>query len=127
MNVALGTDGAPCNNTYDMLREMHLAAMLHKGVRHDAAILGAHEALEMATICGAKAPGLETEVGSLEAGKRADLVVLDVRHCWAAPWDPARVRDGGMDPVSLVVGSCTGRDVEIVMVDGQILVENGSG
>jgi cytosine/adenosine deaminase-related metal-dependent hydrolase len=124
VNVALGTDGAPCNNTYDMLREMHLAAMLHKGVRHDASVLGAHEALEMATIYGAKALGLQ-EVGSLEAGKKADLVVLDVRQCWAAPWDPARVREGAMDPVSLVVGSCTGRDVELVMVDGETLVEGG--
>ena len=126
VNVALGTDGAPCNNTYDMLREMHLAAMLHKGVRMDAAALGAHEALEMATICGARALGLEADVGSLEVGKKADLVVVDVRQCWAAPWDPARAREGGMDPVSLVVGSCTGRDVELVMVDGEILVEHGA-
>ncbi|KAH9904861.1 hypothetical protein F4778DRAFT_48686 [Xylariomycetidae sp. FL2044] len=129
VNVALGTDGAPCNNSYDMLREMHLASVLHKGVRLDAKqTLGAHEALEMATVHGARALGLEEAVGSLEVGKKADLAVLDVRGCWAAPWDPA-AEDGkvalGMDPVSLVVGSCTGRDVSHVLVDGKMLVEDG--
>lgn len=125
VNVALGTDGAPCNNTYDMLREMHLAAMLHKGVQMDAGAVGAHAALEMATVNGAKALGLEGEVGSLEAGKRADLAVLDVRGVWAAPWDREEVEGGGMDPVSLVVGCCTGRDVEMAFVDGRCLVRDG--
>ncbi|KAK8067015.1 hypothetical protein PG997_013762 [Apiospora hydei] len=125
VNVALGTDGAPCNNSYDMLREMHLASILHKGGLMDAGSIGAHEALEMATICGAKALGLEAEIGSLEVGKKADLVALDVRASWAAPWNPEMFAHGGMDPVSLVVGSCTGRDVTHVMVDGRILVEDG--
>ncbi|KAK8047760.1 5-methylthioadenosine s-adenosylhomocysteine deaminase n1 protein [Apiospora saccharicola] len=126
VNVALGTDGAPCNNSYDMLREMHLASILHKGNLLDAGSIGAHEALEMATIYGAKALGLEKEIGSLEVGKKADLVVLDARASWAAPWSPQQFVHGGMDPVSLVVGSCTGRDVTHVMVDGRILVEDGS-
>lgn len=125
VNVALGTDGAPCSNSYDMLREMHLASILHKGHLRDAGSLGAHEALEMATIRGARALGLEAEIGSLEVGKKADLVVLDVRASWAAPWDPELFPRGGMDPVSLVVGSCTGRDVSHVMVDGRMLVEDG--
>ncbi|KAK7965989.1 uncharacterized protein PG986_000266 [Apiospora aurea] len=118
VNVALGTDGAPCNNSYDMLREMHLASILHKGSLMDAGSTGAHEALEMATIRGAKALGLEADIGSLEVGKKADLVVLDVRASWAAPWNPGMFAHGDMDPVSLVVGSCTGRDVTHVMVDG---------
>ncbi|KAB5563146.1 5-methylthioadenosine/S-adenosylhomocysteine deaminase n1 [Coniochaeta sp. 2T2.1] len=125
VNVALGTDGAPCNNTYDMVREMHLTAMLHKGRRMDAGAVGAHTALEMATVNGARALGLEVEVGSLEVGKKADLVVMDVRGVWAAPWDVEGVAAGGMDPVSLVVGCCTGRDVEMVFVDGQLLVAGG--
>jgi cytosine/adenosine deaminase-related metal-dependent hydrolase len=125
VNVSLGTDGAPCNNTYDMLREMHLASILHKGVNLDAKAVGAREVLEMATINGARALGLEKEVGSLEVGKKADLVVLDVRGVWAAPWDVDEVEGGGMDPVSLVVGCCTGRDVEMVFVDGKMLVEGG--
>ncbi|KAK7910826.1 5-methylthioadenosine/S-adenosylhomocysteine deaminase n1 [Apiospora marii] len=125
VNVALGMDGAPCNNSYDILREMHLASILHKGNLLDAGSIGAHEALEMATIRGAKALGLETEIGSLGVGKKADLVVLDVRASWAAPWSPEMFPRGGMDPVSLVVGSCTGRDVTHVMVDGRMLVEDG--
>ncbi|KAK8017485.1 hypothetical protein PG993_013811 [Apiospora rasikravindrae] len=125
VNVALGTDGAPCNNSYDILRETHLASILHKGNLLDAGSIGAHEALEMATIRGAKALGLEAEIGSLEVGKKADLVVLDVRASWAAPWSPELFPHGGIDPVSLVVGSCTGRDVTHVMVDGRILVEDG--
>ncbi|OIW29742.1 5-methylthioadenosine/S-adenosylhomocysteine deaminase n1 [Coniochaeta ligniaria NRRL 30616] len=125
VNVALGTDGAPCNNTYDMLREMHLAAMLHKGSLMDAGAVGAHAALEMATVHGARALGLGEEVGSLEEGKKADLVVLDVRGVWAAPWEWEGVEGGGMDPVGLVVGCCTGRDVEMVLVDGKVLVEGG--
>ncbi|KAK8101729.1 5-methylthioadenosine/S-adenosylhomocysteine deaminase n1 [Apiospora kogelbergensis] len=125
VNVALGTDGAPCNNSYDMLREMHLASILHKGSLREASSIGAHDALEMATIRGAKALGLEAEVGSLEPGKKADLAVLDVRGSWAAPWTPDLFSQGGADPVSLVVGSCTGRDVTHVMVDGRMLVEDG--
>ncbi|KAI0023557.1 hypothetical protein F4780DRAFT_786282 [Xylariomycetidae sp. FL0641] len=125
--VGLGTDGAPCNNGYDLLREAHLASILHKGAARDGALAapGAHAALEMATVGGARALGLGAEVGSLEAGKQADVVVLDARRCWAAPWDAAEVPAGGMDPVGLVVGSCSGRDVEFVMVDGRMLVEAG--
>ncbi|OAA56186.1 Amidohydrolase 1 [Niveomyces insectorum RCEF 264] len=131
INVGLGTDGAPCNNTYDMLREMHLAAVLHRGRSLDATTVGAHAALEMATVHGAKALGLEQDIGSLEVGKKADLVVLDVRGCWSAPWNPdvtaaTAQEDGGCDPVTVVVGTCTGRDVELVMVDGVILVEDGA-
>jgi cytosine/adenosine deaminase-related metal-dependent hydrolase len=125
VNVALGTDGAPCNNSYDMMREMHLAAVLHKGVNLDAGAVGAHRALEMATVHGARALGLEEQVGSLEVGKKADMVVVDVRGVWAAPWDVEMAREGGMDPVGLVVGCCTGRDVEMVFVDGVVLVEGG--
>ncbi|ETS80954.1 hypothetical protein PFICI_08483 [Pestalotiopsis fici W106-1] len=124
VNVALGTDGAPCNNSYDMLREMHLASIVHKGAMLDATVVGAQEALEMATICGAKALGLDQDIGSIEVGKKADLVVLDVAKVWAAPWDPDAT--WGMDPVSLVVGCCTGRDVTHVMIDGSFMVEDGS-
>lgn len=123
INVALGTDGAPCNNSYDMLREMHLASILHKGATLDATVVKAYEALEMATIRGAKALGLEKNIGSIEAGKKADLVVLEVARVWAAPWNPDVT--GGMDPVSLVVGTCTGRDVKHVLIDGTFVVENG--
>src|SRR6266704_1171036 len=77
VNVALGCDGGPSNNDYDMIREMKLAALIHKAVTLDPLIVPAETVLEMATINGARALGLEHEIGSLEAGKKADLVVID--------------------------------------------------
>ncbi|KAL3462277.1 hypothetical protein BJX64DRAFT_288608 [Aspergillus heterothallicus] len=126
ITVGLGTDGAPCANHYDMVQEMHLAAILHKGVNQDAALVPAEVALEMATINGAQALGLEKEIGSLEVGKKADLVVLDPYGrggIGAAPWHWDDI--GGVNPVTTVVHSCTGRDVSLVMVDGEILVRKG--
>ncbi|RHZ61993.1 amidohydrolase [Aspergillus thermomutatus] len=126
INVSLGTDGAPCSNHYDMIQEMHLAATLHKGVHHDARLIPAETALEMATINGARALGLEDEIGSLEVGKKADFVVLDPYGrggLGAAPW---HWEDGdGVTAVTTVVHGCTGRDVNMTVVDGEILVEDG--
>jgi cytosine/adenosine deaminase-related metal-dependent hydrolase len=124
VNVSLGTDGAPCNNTYDMFREMHLASTLQAGTRMKADILPATTALEMATINGAKALGLEADVGSLEAGKKADFVVVGIPLS-AAPFEAAQVADGGIDPVAVVVHSCTAADVEAVVVDGELVVDKG--
>ncbi|KAF3040059.1 hypothetical protein E8E12_003086 [Didymella heteroderae] len=124
VNVALGTDGAPCNNTYDMFRDMHLASILHGGLCRQAGLITAYQVLEMATINGARALGLEEQIGSLEVGKKADIVVVAPNGVSSAPWDPEQVLEGGMDPVStLVHGSST--DVECVMVDGNILVSQG--
>lgn len=126
VNVALGTDGAPCANHYDMFQEMHLAAILHKGFNHDAALIPAEAALEMGTINGAKALGLENEIGSLEEGKKADLVVLDPYgrgNIGISPWDCNG--EAGVSPVTTVVHGCTGRDVHITMVDGRILIQDG--
>ena len=82
VNVALGTDGAPCNNTYDMFREMHLAGVLHSGARQTAGVINAYTVLEMGTINGARALGLDAEIGSLEVGKKADSVPKEVlRSC----------------------------------------------
>jgi cytosine/adenosine deaminase-related metal-dependent hydrolase len=125
-NVSLGTDGAPCNNTYDMFREMHLASILHSGVRESAGIINAHTALEMATINGAKALGLAKEIGSLEVGKKADFVIVNPsKSLHSAPWDENGLLDGAIDPVTIIVHSCTGADVESVIVDGEILVSDG--
>lgn len=127
VNVSLGTDGAPCANHYDMIQEMHLAGILHKGVNHDAGLIPAEVALEMATINGARALGLEEEIGSLEAGKKADLVVIDPYGrggLGAAPWSSDLV-ECGVSPLTTVIHGCTGRDVDITMVNGEILVENG--
>lgn len=124
IRVTLGTDGAPCNNTYDMLQEMRLAGLLHSGVHKEAGILPAEDLLAMATIRGAEALGLEEDIGSLEVGKKADFVILDVTTLGCAPFDSSQVLEGGFDPVTAVVYSCTGANVESVIVDGQILVEN---
>jgi cytosine/adenosine deaminase-related metal-dependent hydrolase len=107
VNVPLGTDGAPCSNTYDIFREMHLAGILHKGANRDASLIGATEVLEMATINGAIALGLQKEIGSLEVGKKADLVVVDPSGLHAAPFDTTQILAGGIDPVTVVVYSCT--------------------
>lgn len=127
INVSLGTDGAPCSNHYDLFREMHLAAILHKGVHRDASLIPAEVALEMATINGAKALGLEDEIGSLEVGKKADLIVIDPYGrggLGAAPWSCQSTKHG-VSAVTTVVHGCTGRDVDMTVVDGVILVENG--
>ncbi len=116
VNVALGCDGGPSNNDYDMIREMKLAALIHKAVTLDPLIVPAETVLEMATINGARALGLEQEIGSLEVGKKADLVVIDLNRLHTTP---------SPNPISALVYAATGGEVDLVMVDGQILVERG--
>jgi len=86
--------------------------------------VSADDVLEMATIHAAKALGLENEIGSLETGKKADFVALDPGGLHCTPFDALQLREGGIDPVTTVVYSCTGADVEMVVVDGQVLVQN---
>lgn len=79
----------------------------------------------MATINGARALGLESEIGSLEVGKKADMVVVHPRGLGSAPWEASQVSAGGIDPVTVVVHS-SGGDVETVVVDGRVLVRDGN-
>lgn len=116
VNVALGCDGGPSNNDYDMIREMKLAAIIHKAVTLDPLIVPAETVLEMATINGAKALGLEHEIGSLEVGKKADLIVIDLERLHTTP---------SMNPVSTLVYAATSGEVDTVMVDGKIVVAQG--
>lgn len=113
VNVALGCDGGPSNNDYDMIREMKLAAIIHKAVTHDPLIVPAESVLEMATINGARSLGLEHEIGSLEVGKKADLVVIDLDRLHTTP---------SPNPVSTLVYAATGGEVDTVVVDGKIVV-----
>ncbi len=116
VNVALGCDGGPSNNDYDLIREMKLAAIIHKAVTNDPLVVPAETVLEMATINGARALGLEHEIGSLEAGKKADLVVIDLNRLHTTP---------SPNPISSLVYAATGGEVETVVVDGRIVVEQG--
>merc|ERR1719277_2820682 len=115
VNVCLGTDGAASNNTLDMLTEMQYASMLAKGATEDPTVLTALETLQMATINGAKALGLEAETGSLKVGKAADIVAVDLGHAEVAPV---------FDPLSSLVFT-NRRDVTHVFVDGRCLVHEG--
>lgn len=114
VNVALGTDGAASNNDLDMFGEMRTAALLAKAVAKDASVVPAEEVLRMATINGAKALGLAQEIGSLQAGKTADLIAVDLSGIETEPL---------YNPVSQLVYA-TGRDrVTDVWVAGKHLLK----
>ncbi|MGH7150725.1 MAG: amidohydrolase family protein [Planctomycetota bacterium] len=113
--VGLGSDGAACNNRLDPFRDMFLAASLAK-LRGGADTLPAWEALEMATIEGARAIGLGGVCGSIEVGKRADLAVLRLGAPWTVPAESI---------ASAIVYAADARNVEAVVCDGEILKERG--
>jgi len=115
-NVGLGCDGAPCNNSYDMIREMKLAAVIQKGRLLDPRVMPAATVLEMATVGGARAMGMESELGSIVVGKKADLVLIDLKKPHLTPF---------RDVVSNIVYSAMGSDVDTVMVDGRLLLRHG--
>lgn len=115
VNVALGTDGNASNNDLDMLGEMHTAALLAKAVAHDASAIPASQALRMATINGAKALGLDKIVGSLEVGKAADIIAVDLGGLDSQPL---------YDPVSHLVYCTTRQQVKHVWVAGKLLLNN---
>ncbi len=117
MLVGLGADGAPCNNRMDPFTELRQAALLAKVRRGDAAALRAEDALAMATIDGARVLGIDALVGSIEAGKRADLAVVRLDALHAEP---------GGDAVARLVYACTPADVTHVFVDGRLLVDGGT-
>jgi 5-methylthioadenosine/S-adenosylhomocysteine deaminase len=117
VNVALGTDGSASNNRLDMFGELRLAALLAKGVSNDARAIPALTALKMATLNGARALGIDEQVGSLEAGKLADLIAVDLAHPNTQPV---------YDPVSTLAYSAQGSQVTHVWVHGQLLVADGA-
>jgi len=116
VNVALGADGAPCSNRLDGFTEMRLCALLQKGRRGPEA-LPAQQVLKMATLGGARALGLESEIGTLTIGKRADIAVVDLSSVGMLPAHP---------PVSALVYAATASNVRHVLVDGRLLVEKGA-
>ncbi len=114
VNVALGTDGAASNNNLNMFEEMHLAALIHKGVGQDPELVTARQAFMMATTNGSRAAGFGDDSGTLKAGMKADLIILDMDKPHLYPVN---------DPFSAVVYSAQGSDVDTVIIDGNILME----
>jgi cytosine/adenosine deaminase-related metal-dependent hydrolase len=114
--VALGTDGGLNNNSHDMFAEMKSALLLHNAVRRRASTIAAETMLELATIAGARAIGRERDLGSLEAGKLADIVLVDLDRPHTTPVH---------DIVSNLVLAANGANVDTVIVGGRIVVRGG--
>jgi 5-methylthioadenosine/S-adenosylhomocysteine deaminase len=115
VTVGLGTDGCASNNNLDLFSEMDTAAKLHKVNTMDPTVMDAVTVLKMATIDGAKSLGLQDIIGSLEIGKKADVIIIDTRRPHLVPV---------YNPVSHIVYAAQGSDVQDVIVNGKILLRN---
>ncbi len=114
INVALGSDSVNSSNHLDIVRSMNLSACIYKDARQDTKMVPAEQALEMGTIMGARAFGLAKELGAIEVGKKADLVLFDTdRPEWQALFNP----------VNNLIYSADGRSIHTVIVDGRVVVE----
>jgi len=111
---ALGTDGAASNNTLDMFKEMHLAALIHKGYKHNSSAISAKQILKMATAYGSKALGFD-DCGIIKKDMLADLIIVNTDSINMTPYH---------DPVSALVYSARATDVDTVLVNGEILMQN---
>jgi 5-methylthioadenosine/S-adenosylhomocysteine deaminase len=116
VSVSLGGDSGNGSNHFDMLRLMHVVALLYKDVRMDTRVMPPETVLEMATIHGAAALGMERTIGSIEPGKRADLVLYDLD---VPEWRPL------LDPVNNLVYAATGASVRTVLIDGRVVLDDG--
>lgn len=115
INVCIGTDGAASNNSLNLFHEMSLLALIHKGVARTPQCISAKEVFRIATINGAKALGLEKEIGTLEVGKKADIAILNLNTPSLTPRN------------NLIAGlsySANGSEVETVIIDGKVTMEN---
>jgi len=115
LTISLGTDSATAGRFLDMVRVMYLAACAHRDQFADATIMGAYKALEMATIEGARACLWDDQIGSLEAGKRADVVIIGMDEL---RWHP------NLDPVRSLIYAADGDDVETVIIDGRVVMKD---
>lgn len=116
INVCLGTDGAASNNSLNLFHELNLLTLIHKGVEKTPQCISAREGFRMATLNGAKALGMEKEIGSLEVGKKADIAILNLNTPSLTPRN------------NLIAGlsySANGSEVETVIIDGKITMEAG--
>ena len=117
MNVAIGTDGAASNNSTDMLETMKLAALIQKGIHRDASVITADQVIRMAACGGARAIGMENLVGTLEAGKKADMVLFDPKHLKSFP---------DHDAEATAVYASSEENIDTTIVNGKIVYHQGS-
>jgi 5-methylthioadenosine/S-adenosylhomocysteine deaminase len=120
LNIGLGPDDAPCNNSVDMFEVMKFASLLQKATELDASIMPSRDVLQMATINGARALQMENEIGSIELGKKADLILLDTATPRLTPIHLGRYSN----ILPHIVYAGHGDDVHTVMIDGRIVMEN---
>lgn len=115
ITVGLGTDGCASNNNLDMIKEMSTAAKLHKVARFDPTVMDAQTVVRMATIEGAKALGMEKITGSLEVGKKADIIIIGLNEPHLTPL---------YSEYSHLVYAASGADVDTVLINGKVVMEN---
>jgi 5-methylthioadenosine/S-adenosylhomocysteine deaminase len=115
ITVGLGTDGCASNNTLDMIKEMSTTAKLHKVSRLDPTVMDAQTVVRMATIEGAKVLGMEKATGSLEVGKKADIIIIGLNKPHLTPL---------YSEYSHLVYAMSGADVDTVLINGKIVMEN---
>ena len=115
VKIGLGTDGAASNNDLNMFEEMDTTAKLHKVFRHDPTVIDAQTVVEMATIGGARILGLDDQIGSIEEGKRADIIIINLNKPHTIPL---------YNPYSHIVYVIDGADVETVIIDGKTVMLN---
>ncbi|MDH5636186.1 MAG: amidohydrolase family protein, partial [Candidatus Bathyarchaeota archaeon] len=120
INVGLGVDAAVCNNTLDMFWEMRVASLIQGISQMHPEQLSPDKALEMATMCNAKALGIENEVGSLAVGKKADLILVELKQPHLTPL----VERPKSNLLSHLVYAISGRDVDTTIADGQVVMHH---
>jgi 5-methylthioadenosine/S-adenosylhomocysteine deaminase len=122
INVGLGTDDAPCNNNNDMFEVMKYASLFQKAVHTDASLLPSEQIIAMATIDGARALGMDKEIGSLEAGKKADLILVNMRAPSLTPLFSGR----NFNALAHLVFAAHGDNVDTVIIDGRVVMRGRS-
>ena len=115
INVSIGTDGQGSGSNLDLWESMKYAALLQKGIEEDAVQMPAYEVLKMGTINGAKALGLEQKIGSIEEGKLADIIIVNLNNIVMQPVN---------DIIADLVYNAKGNNVETSIVNGKIIMEN---
>jgi 5-methylthioadenosine/S-adenosylhomocysteine deaminase len=115
LTVGLASDGPASSNNHSLFQAMKFAALIQKGFHEDATIMTAPQVLEMATIGGARAVGLDAEIGSIEVGKKADLALIDLSDAFVTPIH---------DPISALVYSALGHETTLVVIDGKIVMRD---